>query len=313
MAAITGALHTPVLLTEVLEHLRISDDGVYIDCTFGRGGHARAILGRLGQRGRLLGIDRDPEAVAEARSLQEADRRFSIERGSFSMLEHVATRNGVAGKVNGVLFDLGVSSPQLNDPRRGFGFAQDGPLDMRMDPETGIAAAQWLALAKEREIAEVLSRFGEERFARRISRAIVAARSMAPITTTGQLARVIVRANPLWERRTHPATRSFQAVRIFLNQELDEIELALPQAVRILTRGGRLLAISFHSLEDRIVKRFLRKQARGDAYPRGVPAPAAQPGPTLRIIGKAVRATRREIESNPRARSAVLRVAESLV
>ena len=300
--------HRPVLLEEVLEHLRIVKGGIYVDCTFGRGGHDRAVLSKLDERGGLLAIDKDPEAVEAARDLHEHDPRFTIERGSFTMLERLAERSGISGKVNGILFDLGISSPQLEVPARGFSFLHEGPLDMRMDPTAGKSAAEWLATAHQEEIAEIMWRFGEERFAKRIARAIVEARRTTPITTTRQLAAIVARASPT-QQRIHPATRCFQAIRIFLNQELAELSMALPQAVRVLAPGGRLLGISFHSLEDRIVKRFMRDQARGGDY--RVATPAEKRYPTLRLIGK-FRASRWEVMSNPRARSALLRVAERL-
>jgi 16S rRNA (cytosine1402-N4)-methyltransferase len=307
---ITGYVHTPVLLDEVLEWLNIHEGGVYIDCTFGRGGHDQAILQRLGPNGRLLAMDRDPAAVAAARSLEEEDRRFSIQQGSFTMIEQLANKEGVTGKVDGVLFDLGVSSPQLADPKRGFSFSHEGPLDMRMDIESGMSAAEWLGKAPHEAIADVLWRYGEERFSRRIARAIVEARGLAPIETTKALAEIISRAKPVWEKDIHPATRSFQAIRIFINRELEELAAALPQAVRVLALGGRLLVISFHSLEDRIVKRFMRTEARGEAYPRGVPAPLMEAHHRLKLVGRAIRPSEMEVSLNPRARSAVLRVAE---
>ncbi len=305
--------HRPVLLDEVLEQLAICGEGIYVDCTFGRGGHTRAILSRLGEGGQVLAIDKDPEAVEAARGLEARDPRFTIEHGSFTMLESLAQRRGIAAKVKGVLFDLGVSSPQLETPARGFSFLRDGPLDMRMDPDSGKSAAEWLAVLRQKELAEVLHRFGEERFAKRIARAIVEARRNTPITSTQQLAAIIARVNSAWEQGIHPATRCFQAIRIFLNKELEELSLALPQAVKVLAARGRLLVISFHSLEDRIVKRFMRNQARGDEYPADVAVPAEKLHPSLRLIGKAIRASRGEVMENPRSRSAVLRVAEKLV
>jgi 16S rRNA (cytosine1402-N4)-methyltransferase len=307
---VSDYVHTPVLLDEVLEWLNIHEDGVYIDCTHGRGGHGQAILWHLGAKGRLLAMDRDPEAVAAARILEEKDRRFSIRQGAFTMIEQLAIQEGVAGKVDGILFDLGVSSPQLADPGRGFSFLHEGPLDMRMDPGSGVSAAEWLSKALPEEIADVLWRFGEERFSRRIARAIVEARALAPIETTTALAGIISRAKPVWEKDIHPATRAFQAIRIFINRELEELGAALPQAVRVLAPGGRLLVISFHSLEDRIVKRFMRTEAHGVAYPRGMPAPLTESRPCLKILSKAIRPAVKEVTVNPRARSAVLRVAE---
>lgn len=304
--------HKPVLLDEVLAALAIRADGVYIDATFGRGGHAGAILGRLGPGGRLLGLDKDPQAVAEASRRFGADPRFAIERGSFAQLGRHVKQRGWQGKVNGILLDLGVSSPQLDDAARGFSFRLDGELDMRMDPTRGESAAQWLARATEREIADVLYRYGEERHSRRIARAIVSARAEAPITRTARLAEIIREAHPNWEAGRDPATKSFQGVRIFINAELDDLRECLPQALAALAPGGRLAVISFHSLEDRIVKRFMRDEARGDQFPPGLPVPQSALDPRLKRVGKAIRAGEREVAENPRARSAVLRIAERL-
>jgi 16S rRNA (cytosine1402-N4)-methyltransferase len=304
--------HHPVMLEEVMAALRIDADGVYVDATFGRGGHSAAILQRLGVGGRLIAIDKDPWAVEVARERSARDRRISICQGSFAMLEYFAEAGAVAGKVNGVLFDLGVSSPQLDTAERGFSFLREGPLDMRMDTFHGESAAAWLARAAEADIAHVLRTYGEERFAKRIARAIVQARRTAPIETTTQLAEIVAAANPAWERDKHPATRAFQAIRIYINRELEDLEQGLPQAVRVLASGGRLAVISFHSLEDRIVKRFMRHEARGGELPRGLPVPASAFKPTLRIVGKPAHPTAAEVAANPRARSAVLRVAEKI-
>jgi 16S rRNA (cytosine1402-N4)-methyltransferase len=305
--------HRSVLLCEALEALDIRPDGVYVDGTFGRGGHARAILERLGGSGRLLAMDKDPEAVRAAEHEFADDPRFSIARGSFAMLEQVALNRGLAGQVNGVLLDLGVSSPQLDDPRRGFSFLADGPLDMRMDPEQGQSAAQWLAAVSEAELDRVLRDLGEERFHRRIARALVQARQQAPITSTRQLAELVAAAVPFKDKYKHPATRAFQAIRIHINRELDDLRECLQQAVRVLTAGGRLVVISFHSLEDRIVKRFIRDQSHGEAaLPPGLPVREAQIVNRLRPVGKAVRPGDEEVADNPRARSAVMRVAERL-
>ena len=304
--------HKPVLLDEVLAALAIRADGVYIDATFGRGGHAGAILERLGPEGRLLGLDKDPQALAEAGRRFGADERFAIERGSFAQLGRHVQQRGWEGKVNGILLDLGVSSPQLDDASRGFSFRNDGDLDMRMDPEQGRSAAQWLASASEREIADVLYQYGEERHSRRIARAIVGARAEAPITRTARLAEIIRAAHPGREPGRDPATRSFQGIRIFINAELDDLRECLPQALAALAPGGRLAVISFHSLEDRIVKRFMRDEAKGDRFPPGLPVPQSALNPRLRVVGKAIRAGEREVAQNPRARSAVLRVAERL-
>ncbi|TAK54198.1 MAG: 16S rRNA (cytosine(1402)-N(4))-methyltransferase RsmH [Gammaproteobacteria bacterium] len=303
-----GGQHAPVLLDTALEALAIRPDGRYVDATFGRGGHAAGILERLGDKGALLAIDRDPEAVAAAAALFGADPRVRLRHGPFSEIAELAG----AGLADGILFDLGVSSPQLDDARRGFSFLRDGPLDMRMDPGQGESAAQWLARATEREMATVIARFGEERHARRIARAIVAARAEAPIVTTGALAAVIAAAVPRREPGRHPATRTFQALRIHVNDELGELTRALPQAVAMLAPGGRLVAISFHSLEDRIVKRFLREAARGDPVWAGLPGAPAAARPRLRLVGPPVFADAAEIARNPRARSAVLRAAERL-
>ncbi len=304
--------HKPVLFDEVLAALAIRADGIYIDGTFGRGGHAGAVLEQLGPQGRLLGLDKDPQAVAEAERRFGADARFAIERGSFAQLGQHVKQRGWQGKVNGILLDLGVSSPQLDDASRGFSFRNDGDLDMRMDPQQGRSAAQWLAGASEREIADVLYQYGEERHSRRIARAIVGARKEAPITRTAQLAEIIRAAHPSWEPGRDPATKSFQGIRIFINAELEDLRECLPQALAALAPGGRLAVISFHSLEDRIVKRFMRDEARGDVFPPDLPVPQSALNPRLRVIGKAIRASEREVAENPRARSAVLRVAERL-
>jgi 16S rRNA (cytosine1402-N4)-methyltransferase len=308
--------HRPVLLDEVLDGLAIKPDGIYIDGTFGRGGHASAILERLGPEGRLLAIDKDPQAVAAAEARLGADSRFSIEQGSFTQLESLVQKRGwqqsERGGVDGVLLDLGVSSPQLDDASRGFSFRQDGDLDMRMDPSRGQSAAEWLATADEYDIRRVLREYGEEKFAKRIAYAIVKAREENPITSTRQLAVLIADASPFHERGKDPATRSFQAIRIFINDELGDVKACLPQALNVLRPGGRLAVISFHSLEDRIVKRFMRDEARGDDFPPGLPIPQSALSPKLCLIGKAIRASKQEINLNPRARSAVLRLAERL-
>lgn len=310
-----GERHQSVLLEEVLQGLMIRDDGIYIDCTFGRGGHSRAMLQRLGDHGRVIAIDRDPEAIKAGMLLASEDRRFTIEQGPFSMLKEIAGQHSLIGKVNGVLFDLGVSSPQLDNATRGFSFMREGPLDMRMDPASGISAADWLATASEQEMSDVFKRYGEERFARRIARAIAAARNITPIETTRQLAEIVRSASPRQrpgEKAIHPATRVFQAIRIYINDELGEVKKALDQVLEVLVPGGRLAVISFHSLEDRIVKRFMKKAAQGDDFPLGMPVPVAMLNPTLKIIGRKIRASDKEIASNPRARSAVLRVAEKI-
>ncbi len=304
--------HIPVLFDEALEALAISPSGIYMDGTFGRGGHSSAIMQRLDSAGRLLAIDKDSEAVVHAEQMFGGDERFSIKHGSFAMLEQLAQQSGVAGRVNGLLLDLGVSSPQLDDPERGFSFLRDGPLDMRMDTSSGQSAAQWLATAEDREIAQVLKEYGDEKFARRIARAIVDIRQEQPIVTTGQLAAIIEQASPTREREKHPATRSFQAIRIYINRELDDLRHCLEQSLQVLAPQGRLAVVSFHSLEDRIVKRFIRDCERGDDFPVDLPVTQEQLQPKLRSVGKAIYPSSGEIEANPRARSAVLRVAERM-
>jgi 16S rRNA (cytosine1402-N4)-methyltransferase len=305
-------LHRPVLLSEALDALAVIPGGICMDLTYGRGGHAAAILERLGPAGRLVVMDRDPEAIAAARARFGADARVTIRHASFAGAAPVAAELGIAGAVNGVLMDLGVSSAQLDDPGRGFSFMRDGPLDMRMDPGTGISAADWLAQARESDIADVLREFGEERFARRIAHAIVAERREQPIRTTGHLRAIVARASPSREPGKDPATRTFQAIRIHINRELEALEQCLGTIVDTLAPRGRIAVISFHSLEDRIVKRFIRRQARGDEFPRGLPVTDAMRRPRLRAIGRAIHPGAAEIAANPRARSAVLRVAERL-
>jgi len=305
-----GNEHQPVLRDQVLEALRVKPGGIYIDGTFGRGGHAAALLEKLGPAGRLLAFDKDPEALAHAVSRFSGEERLLMREGSFGNLANEVSALGWQGQVDGIMLDLGVSSPQLDDAGRGFSFRQAGPLDMRMNPGAGESAAEWLARASEREIADVLWRYGEERFSRRIARAIVNSRDETPIQTTLQLAELIASAAPSRERHKHPATRSFQAIRIFINRELEDLEEVLPQAVEVLAPGGRLAVISFHSLEDRIVKRFIRDQHRGPQLPPDLPVIPEGYAPTLKPVGKQIRAGAAEVEANPRARSAVLRVAE---
>ena len=302
--------HVPVLLEEALQALKLRENGIYVDATCGRGGHTRAILERLGSQGRVLAFDRDPDAVTTVRQRLATDPRLDLQHAPFSQLQSLLTARGLHGHVHGILFDLGVSSPQLDAPQRGFSFRHDGPLDMRMDPTVGTSAAQWLDSAAEEEIARVLHEYGEERYARRIARAVVRARAESPIVTTRQLAEVIARAVPTRERSKDPATRSFQAIRIFINHELDELKQVLPQAVAALASGGRLAVISFHSLEDRLVKHFLRAEAKGIELPLELPVRAHDTHARLRLVGKAIRAGEAETRRNPRARSAVLRVAE---
>jgi 16S rRNA (cytosine1402-N4)-methyltransferase len=305
-----GEQHRPVLLDEVLDALQVKQDGLYVDGTFGRGGHAAAVLERLGTQGRLLAFDKDPYALNYAADRFGNESRLIMRGGSFGDLQSVVTELGWQGKVDGILLDLGVSSPQLDDASRGFSFLNDGPLDMRMDPHSGVSAADWLADADAEQIADVLWRYGEERHSRRIARAVVAARAADPIRSTRQLAELIAAAVPGREGRKHPATRSFQAIRIFINRELQDLEAILPQTVDVLAAGGRLAVISFHSLEDRLVKRFIRDQQRGPQLPPDLPVMPQAFAPRLRAVGKPVRASEQEVRSNPRARSAVLRVAE---
>nr|WP_314421342.1 16S rRNA (cytosine(1402)-N(4))-methyltransferase RsmH [uncultured Erwinia sp.] len=303
--------HTTVLLDEAVNGLNIKSDGIYIDGTFGRGGHSRLILSQLGEHGRLYAIDRDPQAIAAAAEI--TDPRFSIIHGPFSALAEYMAERGLSGKIDGILLDLGVSSPQLDDAERGFSFMRDGPLDMRMDPTRGHSAAEWLLQADESDIAFVLKTFGEERFAKRIARAIVERNRVEPMTRTKELADVIYAATPVKDKFKHPATRSFQAIRIWVNSELEEIEQALKGALGALAAGGRLSIISFHSLEDRIVKRFMREQSRGPQVPHGLPMTEAQlsslGGRQLKALGKMMPGEA-EIADNPRARSSVLRIAE---
>jgi 16S rRNA (cytosine1402-N4)-methyltransferase len=301
--------HAPVLPEEVLAGLSIRSDGRYCDATFGRGGHTAAILEALGPDGRVVAIDRDAEAIRAGRLRFGDEPRLTLMRGSFARLTELVRTAGVEGELQGVLLDLGVSSPQLDEADRGFSFMQDGPLDMRMDNETGQTAAQWLARASERELADTLHRLGEERFARRIARAVVAARAEAPIERTGQLADVIAAAVPTREPGKHPATRSFQAIRMRVNAELESLEAALPQALGLLAPGGRLCVISFHSLEDRLVKRFIQREVRGDPHYAGLPSIPPHARPRLAKIGRATAPSDDEIARNPRARSARLRVA----
>jgi len=306
------AEHTPVLPDEVLAGLAVRADGRYCDATFGRGGHTAAILGALGPRGSVIAIDRDPDAIRAGRLRFAGEPRLTLVKGSFGRLEELVRAAGMEGGLDGVLMDLGVSSPQLDEARRGFSFMQDGPLDMRMDNEAGQGAAQWLARAGERDIATVLRTLGEERFANRIARAIVAARAVEPIERTGQLAAIVSAAVPTREPGKHPATRTFQAIRIHVNGELAELQQALPQAVRLLAPGGRLCVISFHSLEDRIAKRFIRREEQGDPVYAGLPNVPPHARPRLRRVGGAIVAGEAEVAANTRARSAVLRVAERL-
>lgn len=304
--------HQPVLLNEVVDGLAIKPEGIYVDGTFGRGGHSRVILQRLGPDGRLMALDKDPSALAVGKSGPFRDPRFCIVHKSFAELQEVVQDRGWHGKINGVMLDLGVSSPQLDDPERGFSFIKDGPLDMRMNPQQSMDAATWINQAAEHDISRVLRDYGEERYARRIARAIVAAREIEPITRTKPLADIIAKASPTRELKKHPATRSFQAIRIFINRELEELREVLQQCLDVLAVGGRLCVISFHSLEDRIVKRFIQRAVQGDDYPRDLPIFDKQLRRRLRKIGGLIRPSEKEIISNSRARSARLRIAEKL-
>jgi 16S rRNA (cytosine1402-N4)-methyltransferase len=307
--------HKPVLLDEVIEALNIRADGFYIDGTFGRGGHSREIIKRLGPEGRLLAFDKDPDAVISVGNDLIQDERFEIIKGSFTMLMQHVKRHEVEAQVAGILFDFGVSSPQLDDAERGFSFRFDAPLDMRMNPSEGQTVAEWLSQAKETEIANVIYEYGEERASRRIAKAIVNARVENSISTTSQLADLVRKVVPPRKHSkksgdVHPATKTFQALRIYINRELEEIRDVLPQAVDVLCPGGRLAAISFHSLEDRIVKRFMRDQSTPKSYPPEVPIMPDNSDIQLKLIGKKIRASKEEISDNPRSRSATLRVAE---
>ena len=301
--------HIPVLLHEALDALCIRSDGIYLDCTFGRGGHSRAILASLDEGGRLIGFDRDPSAVAAAQDLAKKDSRFEIVHTAFSELESALDSIAIA-RVHGVLMDLGVSSPQLDQAERGFSFQADGPLDMRMDPTSGQSAADWIARADTDEIADVLWVLGEERFSRKIARAIAEARKVEPIVTTAQLSKIVSDAQPKKDQNKHPATRTFQAIRLHINEELSEVEQGLEAAVKRLEVGGRLAVISFHSLEDRLVKRALRDASRLPQGDPRMPLPDGVTNPRMRLMGKAIKAGTGELGMNPRARSAVLRVAE---
>ncbi len=304
--------HLPVLLAPVLDGLKVRPDGCYIDGTFGRGGHSKAILERLDSAGRLLAVDRDPQAIAEVDEALQSDSRFDLVQGEFRELKKYAIERELIGKVDGLLLDLGVSSPQLDEAARGFSFQSDGPLDMRMDPSGGISAARWLEQVAEKELKKVLSQLGEERFAGRIARAIVAARAENPVRSTRELADIVKSVVPARGQRKNPATRTFQAIRIFVNDELRQLEQALAASLELLRPGGRLCVISFHSLEDRRVKRFMRDESLEAVQFRGLPAIPTEFLPRLKRIGKVVTASEAEIGANVRARSARLRIAERL-
>jgi 16S rRNA (cytosine1402-N4)-methyltransferase len=308
-------LHQTVLLREAVESLVTDTAGVYVDATFGRGGHSEAILNKLDKGGQLIAVDKDPQAIAQAHERFDSDKRFSVYHAGFSELPQLIEQRQLTGKIAGVLLDLGVSSPQLDQADRGFSFLHDGPLDMRMNPQSGISAAEWLASASADEMSRVFREFGEERFARRIASAIARARQDAPIETTRDLAEIVRQAHPAWEKNKHPATRVFQAIRILINHELEELQSLLECVLDLLMTGGRLVVISFHSLEDRLVKTFIRDHVRGYGQQEKLPArlPVEQKiHVRLKAIGKAVRASDREVAQNPRARSAIMRVAEKV-
>ena len=305
-----GYTHQPVLLEESLVALAVKPDGFYVDATYGRGGHSSALLTQLGENGRLLAIDQDPEAIIAAKKRFGNDARFEIVHGNFESLGDIVASHGMRQKVDGILLDIGVSSPQLDDASRGFSFLKPGKLDMRMNPEAGQSASQWLATVEEHELITVLRRYGEERFAKRIAHAIIEARVNTEINDTVQLADLISAAVPKKEKHKHPATRSFQAIRIFVNRELEVLERTLQSAVDMLAIGGRLVVISFHSLEDRIVKRFMRDLARGPQMPKDLPLMQKDIAQPFRLVSRAVKPTEKEIAANPRARSSVLRVLE---
>lgn len=304
--------HAPVLVEAVIKSLKIQKDGFYIDGTFGRGGHSKEILKILGENGFLIGIDRDPQAIDELDLMFKDDVRFKLIKENMAEISNIVEERSLSGKVNGVLLDLGVSSPQLDQAKRGFSFQKDGPLDMRMDPTKGKSAADWLSKVTERELRSVLFEYGEEKFSSRIAKAIIKNRTSKPIRTTFDLVNVITEAIPKIRFKKHPATKTFQAIRIFINDELRQLELALNSSLEVLKKGGRLCVISFHSLEDRIVKRFMRNSAKETEQYRGMPNVPVEFQPKLRVIGKAVRASIEEINVNVRSRSAVLRVAERI-
>lgn len=304
--------HYSVLLNKSVEGLVTDDSGLYVDGTFGRGGHTGLILSKLSPEGRLLAIDKDPDAIEVAGELFGDDARFDIAHASFADMAALVEGRGMAGQVAGVLLDLGVSSPQLDQPERGFSFQHDGPLDMRMDTTQGQSASEWVNTSSEEDIVWVLKNYGEERFAKRMARAIVQIRQQDPITSTAQLAKIIAEANPAWEKGKNPATRAFQAIRIQVNNELGDLETALASALEILQPGGRLSVISFHSLEDRIVKQFIRRHERGDPLPKGLPVTESALNKRLKSLVKAHKADAQELLENARSRSAVLRVAEKI-
>ena len=304
------AAHTTVFLHEAVDALVTDIDGFYVDGTFGRGGHAAELLGRLSGQGSVLAIDKDPQAISAGQERFAEDPRLQLFHGSFADLQNVAAEMGKTGDISGVLLDLGVSSPQLDQAERGFSFMRDGPLDMRMDTSRGMSAAEWIATADEQDIARVIKEYGEERFARRMASAVVKERVKAPITGTVQLAGILAAAHPAWERGKHPATKAFQAIRIFINRELEDLEDLLAQVIDNLKVGGRLVIISFHSLEDRRVKRFIRDQEQGIKLPKNLPVRDVDRGVRLVKVGKAIKPAVTEVDGNIRSRSAVMRIAE---
>jgi 16S rRNA (cytosine1402-N4)-methyltransferase len=304
--------HHSVLLPEAIAALAINPAGIYVDATFGRGGHTQALLNQLSHNGRVLAMDKDPDAIAYAKTSFSQDKRLTLYHGSFAELKQFAIQQNVMGHIQGILFDLGVSSPQLDNPERGFSFLRSGKLDMRMDFSKGIDAATWLTTISERDLANTLWEFGEERHSRRIAHAIIAAREIEPITTTEQLAEIIKKAHPAWQKGKNPATQSFQAIRIAVNNELGDLSAGLEQSLEVLSVGGRLAVISFHSLEDRMVKHFIQQHERNDPFPSKLPIKQDQLHPKLKRFGRAIKPSEEEISSNPRARSAVLRVGEKL-
>jgi len=308
----TGLRHTTVLLEEAVDALEIKSGGIYVDGTFGRGGHSKAVIEQLGEAGRLWAIDKDPQAIQTALEMQSEHANLFVYQGSFGDLVTLAKEQGFMGKLDGLLLDLGVSSPQLDDAERGFSFMQDGPLDMRMDPSTGQSAADWLNSASLEEITQVLKTYGEERFGKRIAHAVLEERKVSPINTTAHLVRIITEAIPVKEKHKHPATRSFQGIRIFINQELNDLKNCLDSVLDVLAIGGKLVVISFHSLEDRIVKRFIRDQSRGENFPRGMAVTEDMINRRMKPVGKAIKANVEEVDQNRRARSAVMRVAEKI-
>jgi 16S rRNA (cytosine1402-N4)-methyltransferase len=312
MAAMTETTtaHTTVLLHEAVDALVIDPDGFYVDGTFGRGGHAAELLSKLSPQGSVVAIDKDPQAIAEGQVRFSEDTRLQLVHGTFADLSEIVAQMGKTGELSGVLLDLGVSSPQIDQAERGFSFMRDGPLDMRMDTSKGLSAAEWIASADEQEIARVIKEYGEERFARRMASAVVKEREKTPITRTVQLAGILAAAHPAWERGRHPATKAFQAIRIFINRELDDLEALLAQIIDTLKVGGRLVVISFHSLEDRRVKRFIRDQEQGIKLPKNLPIRDVDRGVRLIKVGKAVKPAVSEVDANVRSRSAVMRTAE---